>query len=371
MAGMAEGEIAAEGVGRRNPEAVATDFVVRLGLLGLFAWWSLSIVAPFLVVVVWAIILAVALNPLHARLRRVFGSLLASLLITLALLALLVVPAALVSASAIESLEALRDALARGALVEPPLLERLAALPMVGAEFQDFLSLASTNGQAFMQRYGGELLAAGGVIVGTAAGLAGGVLAFTASIVVSGFLYAYGPALAAGGRRLAVRVVGRRGEGFVDLAGATVRGVARGVIGVALIQTLLFGAGIWVAGVPHAGLIALATLVLAILQVGGAIPTIGVLIWAWTSQETLPALLLTVYLVPVGFIDNVLKPVLMSQGLPTPMLVILIGLIGGTLSYGLIGLFLGPIVLAVFYDLVVEWVRAGDAAPAEDRSGIE
>jgi predicted PurR-regulated permease PerM len=204
------------------------------------------------------------------------------------------------------------------------------------------------------------LLHTGEAVLGAVAGLAGGVLGFAVAVVISGFLYGYGPALVAGGRRFAVRVVGPRGSEFVDLAGATVRGVARGVIGVALIQSLLFGVGVYVAGVPGAGLIALVTLVLGILQLGQGLPTLGVLIWAWTRQDTLPALLLTLYVVPVGFLDNVLKPVLMAKGLPTPMLVILIGLIGGTLAYGMIGLFLGPIVLAVFYELVVSWVRLGD-----------
>jgi predicted PurR-regulated permease PerM len=127
---------------------------------------------------------------------------------------------------------------------------------------------------------------------------------------------------------------------------------------VAAIQALLIGVGLLVAGVPAAGLLTMAVLVLAILQIGSGPVVLPLLIWAWIQMPTPQALLLTAYMVPVSLIDNVLKPLLMGKGLPTPMLVILMGVIGGTISYGLIGLFLGPIVLAVFYELVVYWVAA-------------
>jgi predicted PurR-regulated permease PerM len=166
-------------------------------------------------------------------------------------------------------------------------------------------------------------------------------------------------------------VVGPRGGDFVDLAGLTVRSVARGVIGIAVIQALLLGLGLVVAGVPGAGLIALIGLGLGIVQLGVFLPVLGVLIWSWSVQETQTALLLTVYLVAVTLIDNVLRPLVLGKGLPTPMLVILVGLIGGTLSYGLIGVFLGPIVLAVFYELVVGWVRLGEPAAPPRPGGIE
>ena len=130
------------------------------------------------------------------------------------------------------------------------------------------------------------------------------------------------------------------------------------MIGVAIIQALLVGLGLIVAQVPAAGLLTLAVLVLAILQIGSAPVVLPLLIWAWFAMGWLPALLLTLYLIPVSVADNLLKPVLMGKGLHTPMLVILVGVIGGTISYGLIGLFLGPIVLAVFYDLLIFWVTS-------------
>ena len=148
-----------------------------------------------------------------------------------------------------------------------------------------------------------------------------------------------------GGRALAERIVAARDAAFVDLPGATIRTVSRGVIGVAAIQALLAGIVLAVAGVPAAGLLAFAILFLCIVQIGPAPVLLPLVIWAWSAMPTGPALVLTLVLVPIMLLDNVLKPILMSRGLATPTLIILIGVIGGTITHGLIGLFLGPVVL--------------------------
>jgi predicted PurR-regulated permease PerM len=165
-------------------------------------------------------------------------------------------------------------------------------------------------------------------------------------------------------RAFARRIAAGRGDLFVNLAGATIRNVSRGVIGVALLQTLLIGVGLLAAGVPGAGLITFLALILAVIQIGPGILIIGTIIWAWFNLDTLGAALFTAYMIPASLIDNVLRPIVMSHGLSTPMPVILVGVIGGTLSHGIIGLFVGPIVLAVAYELLVLWVRRDDAAPA-------
>lgn len=141
------------------------------------------------------------------------------------------------------------------------------------------------------------------------------------------------------------------------LAGATIRNVASGVIGVALVQTLLAGLVLHFFAIPAAGGLTFVILILCIIQIGPALVLLPVVIWAWATQDFTYALALTVLLIPVALIDNIMKPVLVSRGLSTPMLVIFMGVIGGTIAYGLIGLFLGPIVLSVFYDLLVAWVR--------------
>jgi len=154
-------------------------------------------------------------------------------------------------------------------------------------------------------------------------------------------------------------------EHFLDLAGATIRAVAQGVIGVAIIQALLAGIGFKLAGIAAAGLLAFLVLLLSIVQIGGTIVILPVIIWIWADKEFPIALLLTVFLVIVSVLDNILKPLVMGRGLTTPALVILIGVIGGTLFHGIIGLFIGPIILSVVWELTVAWIRAERAAPAQ------
>ncbi|WP_395174646.1 AI-2E family transporter [Roseibium alexandrii] len=203
---------------------------------------------------------------------------------------------------------------------------------------------------------------AGTKILSVLASLSGSVLFFIVSIILSGCLFVPGPALASGAKRFADRIIAPRGGEFVDLAGATIRNVSRGVIGVAVIQGLLTGVILIAFAVPLAGLLTFAALILCIIQIGPALVILPTIIWTWSSWELLPALLFTVLIVPVMLVDNVLRPILMSRGLDVPMLVILIGVLGGTLAYGLIGLFLGPVILSVFYELVIAWVKAGEEA---------
>jgi predicted PurR-regulated permease PerM len=153
-----------------------------------------------------------------------------------------------------------------------------------------------------------------------------------------------------------------RGEEFANLAGATIRAVSRGVIGISVLQALLAGIGLMIAGVPAASLITSAVLICGIIQIGPSIILVPLVIWSWFAMEPTGALLFTAYIVPVNLLDNILKPLVMGRGLKTPMLVILIGVLGGTLAYGVTGLFLGPIILAVIWELLVAWIRERKAA---------
>jgi predicted PurR-regulated permease PerM len=149
----------------------------------------------------------------------------------------------------------------------------------------------------------------------------------------------------------------------MQLAGATIRNVSQGVIGVSLLQALLAGIGLIAVGVPGASLIAFLVLILGIVQIGPTVILLPVIIWSWITMETSTALIFTAYMVPVNFVDNILKPIIITRGLKTPMWVIIVGVIGGTLSNGIIGLFVGPIVLAVTWDLLVTFVREDGTAP--------
>jgi predicted PurR-regulated permease PerM len=198
----------------------------------------------------------------------------------------------------------------------------------------------------------------------TLAGNAGvGAFKFLLSVALAGFLFPNGPQLLAAGRRFLSRVVPEQSEHFLELAGATIRAVSQGVIGVAIIQSLLAGIGFKLAGIPGAGLLAFVVMLLTIVQIGAAIVLLPVIIWIWMEKDFTTALLLTLFMCVVGVLDNVLKPLVMGRGLTTPTLVIFIGVIGGTLAHGIVGLFIGPIILSVSWELMVAWIRNDRTSP--------
>jgi len=352
----------------RTPDQLAVDLAVRLGILALFAWVVLLIVKPFLPILLWSVVLTVAFQPAHAWLTARLGGRgwLAAATITVIALAVAIGPATVLVTSAIHSLEVLAHWMAGGHHKFPDPPHQLTDLPLVGPTIDQTWRQASSNLEAFVGRYGRALIGPGEWLLRAIAALAGSVVVILVAVVVAGFLFVPAPHLVGALRVVAERIIGHhRGIAFLDLGAATIRNVARGIIGVALVQSLLIGLGLIIGGVPGAGLLSLAVLMLAIVQVGAFPILVPVLIWAWLDRGTVEALLLTAYLIPAGLSDMALKPLFMGKGLPVPLLVILAGVIGGTISYGLIGLFLGPIVLAAFYELVRFWVSEAppDVAP--------
>jgi predicted PurR-regulated permease PerM len=253
------------------------------------------------------------------------------------------------------------ERLESGVVSIPPPIETVKKWPLIGEPLFEFWELASNNLKAALIKVAPHLKPLGSSLLGVAGSAGAGILQFFASVIIAGFLLSPGPSLVEAVAAFLRRLVSKRGDEFLQLAGATIRNVSQGVIGVSLLQALLAGIGLTAASVPGAGLIALFVLVLGIIQIGPSIILIPVIIWSWMTMGTTTALIFTAYMVPVNLIDNILRPIIMSRGLTTPMLVIIIGAIGGTLSNGIIGLFVGPIVLAVAWDLLVTWVREDDA----------
>ena len=353
------GSTAATDGNGRSFDAKFTDLVIRLIVVGIFAYFSLTLLAPFAIMVIWAVILAVALYPAFAALRKLVGGRggLAATLITLLGLVIIVAPLGAVTVNVAETtLELVADFENQTVAVpRPP--EKVKEWPVIGEKVHAAWSLASTNLEAAVKRFGPPLLQAAGAIVGKIAGVGFGMLGFAVSVLIAGFLFVPGPRLGDAIKVFARRIAADRGAHFVDLAGATIRNISRGVIGVALLQALLTGLILTLFGVPAAGVIAFLVLIFCIVQVGPVPVVLPVIIWAWSAKDTGPALVLTLLLIVIPVIDNVLKPILMARGLSTPMLVILLGVIGGTVTYGLIGLFLGPILLGIFYELLMAWVK--------------
>lgn len=340
------------------PERIAIEVAIRLGLLSLCAFVAWRLVSPFVPVILWATVSAVALYPAFEWLRDRLGGRpwLAAVLVTIMMIAITAGPALLLVESLVVSVETLAAHVGSPPYHLPPLPKEITGLPVVGPQIAASWDLASSNVEAVLTRYGGLLIGAGERALRISAGIGVSLLTFSSGLVAATFLYPAAPRLMAAVHAFANHVIGRRGDDFVHLASATIRTVARGVIGVAMIQALLIGFALIVAHVPAAGLLTLAALLLCIVQVGALPIVVPIIGWAWLVRDTGEALFLTAWLLPAALSDNLLKPLMMAKRLTTPILVILIGVVGGTIAYGLTGLFLGPLVLAVFYDLVRFWL---------------
>jgi predicted PurR-regulated permease PerM len=333
------------------------DLVIRIAALAALLYFAAVLVYPFFSIVVWSAVLTVALYPTFKWLAFRLGGRrrLAAVLVTLLSLLIVIGPATWLALDLIQSLQLISRQLASSSLSLPPPAESVKGWPLIGDRIYQFWYLASTNLSAAFGQIVPQLKPLGGSLLRIAAGAGMGVLKFLVSIVVAGFLLPLGSSLAGGIKRFARRLASKRGEEFVNLGGATIRSVSLGVIGISVVQALLAGIGVIVAGVPGPSLITSAVLICGIIQIGPAIILIPLIIWSWTAMETTPALLFTAYMMVVNLFDNVMRPLVIGRGLTTPIPVTLVGVIGGTLAYGISGLFLGPIVLAVTWDLLVAW----------------
>jgi predicted PurR-regulated permease PerM len=351
-------------IGRDQLTATWVELTIRLGALGVLLYLSFVLVRPFLSIVIWSVVLTVAVYPMYDWMVDQLGGRrrLAAILLTGLILLIVIGPATWLALDLIESLRTLSERLDLSALTPPPPPNTVKSWPLIGDSIYQFWDLASTNFQAALAKAAPQLKPLGSTILQIGAEAGTGAIKFFIAIFVAGFLFSPAPALVDSIRLFSRRLASGRGEEFVWLAATTIRAVSRGVIGISALQAFLAGLGLMAAGIPGASLITSAVLVLGIIQIGPSIILIPVIIWSWTTMETTSALLFTAYMIPVNLLDNILRPLVMARGLNTPMLVILIGVIGGTVSYGINGLFLGPIVLAVIWELLTAWVRDGENA---------
>jgi len=339
-----------------NEELVV--LVVRVVCLGLLGYWSLILIRPFLTIIVWSIIIAVALYPIFDWLSaKLYGHrALAAIAITVFTFLVMLGPATWLALSLAETVRMLLARLGDGTLAIPAPSEAVKAWPLIGEKIYEIWQLASTNLRALVIEAAPHLKPLGTSLLNAAGSVGINLFKFTVALVISGFLLIPGPSLIRSIKNLLGHVAAERGEEFVDLAGATIRNVSRGIIGIAILQALLAGVGLLFAGVPAAGLFSFLVLLFGIIQIGPSVILVPLIIWSWFVMETTTAILFTLYMVPVNLLDNVLRP-LVAKGLKTPMPVILIGVLGGTLVHGIIGLFVGPIVLSIAWQLLVVWTQ--------------
>ena len=333
-------------------------FVIRVICLGLLGYWSLILIRPFLTIIVWSIIITVALYPMFNWLSEVLYGYraLAAVAITLLTLLIMLGPVTWLAVSLAETVRMLLVQVGDGSLAIPPPSGAVKSWPLVGEKVYETWQLASTNLQALIIDVAPHFKPLGTTLLIAAGGVGMNLLKFVVALIISGILLVPGPSLAHSVKNILGRVAAERGEEFVDLAGATIRNISRGIIGIAILQALLAGIGLLFAGVPAAGLFSFLVLLLGVIQIGPSVILLPLVIWSWLVMDTTTAILFTLYMVPVNLLDNILRP-LVAKGLTTPMPVILIGVLGGTLAHGIIGLFVGPIVLSVAWQLLAVWTH--------------
>ena len=335
------------------------EATIRIGLLLTITVWCFKIVEPFITTIIWGSIIAVAAHPLYLRLRTTLGERhkLAAILFTISFLVILIAPTALLTDTLIDGLKMLAEKIRDGSLFIPKPPENLNKILFIGEPLAQFWLLASENIASALQELTPAFKVIGSWLLSAAAGAGMAILHFVFAIIIAGILLANSGGSNRALRAITHRLANEKGGDFADLAETTVRSVANGILGVALIQSILAGLGFMIAGVPAAGLWALLCLILSIAQIGIAPIVIPIIIYLFYTADTFTAVAFVIYYIPLALMDNILKPILLGRGVKTPMAIIFIGAIGGLLSYGVIGLFIGAVILALGYELFLLWLN--------------
>lgn len=345
-----------------------TDLIIRLGVIAFLVYACVRIFEPFVGLVLWALILAVVLYPMHRKLANRLGGRQgrAATLLVLAGILLIGIPTAMLGGSFANFVHELHAHAEAGTINIKPPAPSVAEWPLIGQQVYDTWNLASKDLPTLLQQMQPQLGTVSKFVLGMVANTAAQVFAFFGSLIVAGIMMAYGE----DGARALLRIINRfagsgRGGELQKLSTATIRSVALGVIGIAFIQAILLGVGFIWAGVPGAGLLAMLVLLLGILQLPAmliSLPVIGY-IW-WSGDSTTWNVIYTAYLLVAGMADNVLKPLLLGRGVDAPMPIILLGALGGMVTGGMIGLFVGAVFLTLGYVLFMAWVD--DAEPSAE-----
>jgi predicted PurR-regulated permease PerM len=349
---------------------IAVDTTLRVGILLAMLYWCFHIMSPFLYPIIWGAIIAVASYGSYQKLSSVIGNrpTLAAILVTLIFLTVMIVPIALLTDSMASGVEALADEAKQGTLKIPPPPDGVAGWPLVGESLHAIWLKASVNIEAVLKQFAPQLKSLGSWLLSAAAGAGFGLIQFALSILVAGLLLANAGPSRRYTSAFATRLAGDKGVEFVEIAGKTVNGVTRGILGVAIIQGILAGLGFLVAGIPGAGLWAFVAMVLAIIQIGILPVTLPAIIYVFATAEPLTGILFLIWNIVISTADNILKPLLMGKGAAVPIPIIFIGALGGFMASGILGLFTGAIILSIGYTLYLAWI---EETPALDSVSSE
>ena len=329
----------------------AVSASLRIAFVALLFILSFLILKPFIVMVLWGIIIAVGIFPIFKKFSKILGNRdkLASILLTLFALALLIVPSILLLESTIESVQNIAVEYQEKRLHVPPPSAEVAEWPFVGEPIYNLWKLASINLQSALESLEPQIKEYGPAIIDAIAGLGGTILLSIISLIIAGILLLKSDSTELTTHKIFKFLIGKEGEGFTQIAVLTIRSVVQGVLGVAIIQSVASGLVMLIFGIPAPGLWALIVLFLAIVQLPPILILLPVSIYGFSVMDGTPAVIFLILSITISVADSFLKPLFLGKGVDVPMLVILLGAIGGMMLMGIMGLFIGAVILALAY----------------------
>ncbi|WP_268846099.1 AI-2E family transporter [Flavobacterium aestivum] len=333
------------------------EVILQLGLVFLILGFCIKLLLPFMMPILWAIILAIILYPGFDFLQKKLKGRksLASFIIIAIILIIIIAPTVIFVNSITASITELKAGVENGTLKVATPGQNIKDWPIIGDKAYDFLYTLSTDLKAGVLEYKEQIIELSKKLLGSVLSSTVALLQVILSVIIAGVLM-----VSTSAQNLATnfikRIAGDSGDEFLNISVSTVFQVVKGILGVAIIQTLIQAVGLFGCGVPFAGVLTLLCLMLSIIQVGPIIVNLGVIAYLFSLDNTTAALGWTVFFIFSGLSDNVLKPLLLGKGALVPMLVIFLGVIGGFMMSGFVGLFVGPIIFSIGYKLFAAWM---------------
>jgi len=353
---------------REDKVSIAIEVAIKVGLLALVLMVTYLIAKPFIGIVVWGIIIAVALSPVINNLEKRFGSRKKIIIaLTVAVIAALVIPTYMMSGSVVDTTQTITHALKDGNITLPPPTENVKEWPLIGEKAYAFWDKAAHNLKTTLAPYNEEIKSLLKSVLSAVTSGLGTVFMFIGSMIIAAAFLMGSEGSVKLYNKILRRLVGEKGEEWAMLSALTVRSVVMGVIGVAVIQAFFALIGLALMGVPLAIVWAVLIMFLTIIQIPALLVIGPVIAYVFSQGSGTAEIVFAIYMVLVGASDGVLKPILMGRGVDIPMLVILIGAIGGMMLMGMIGLFIGAVVFALAYKLFGLWI----AEVEEESEAIE
>ena len=336
------------------------DTLIRLGILFLLISWCFEIIKPFALVLTWGIIIAIAIYPAYKSLNKLFRGkkLISSIIIVLAILSIIVIPAWFLAGSIIKEIDQLREAYSQGKHLIPPPGEFVKNWPSILKPVVDLWQLASDNLEGAAVQHKEELTKLGSWLLSVLSSLGSGLTQFLISVFIAVIFLFKSESLIESSLKLFKRLTPEHGENFADLIVNTVQSVVKGVLGVAILQSVLAGLGLYIAGVPYAGIWTILCLMLSIIQFGSWVVLFPISFYEFATNDLLTAILFFIWVIFVTSVDNFLTPYLMGRKSSVPSIVLFIGATGGVLSMGFFWLFIGGGFFLIGYTLFTTWMNA-------------